>query len=90
MVALTPDHLHLDSGLPTFFQTFRFQPLGRLSYRFDRQNNVSDDFQASTWNRRLAALPNWIRYPLNRQIYTKEIQTNPNIINKQMIYMGNF
>jgi len=52
---------HLDDRSPHLLQltflAFRSQPLGRLSYRFNRQNNVADDFQASSLTRRLAALP---------------------------------
>ena len=52
---------HLDDRSPHLLQltflAFRSQPLGRLSYRFNRQNNVTDDFQASSLTRRLAALP---------------------------------
>ena len=54
-------HRHLDGRSPHLLQltflAFRSQPLGRLSYRFNRQNNVTNDFQASSLTRRLAALP---------------------------------
>ena len=46
---------HLDDRSPHLLQltflAFRSQPLGRLSYRFNRQNNVTNDFQASSLTR---------------------------------------
>ena len=59
------------------FLTFRSQPLGRLSYRFNRQNNVTNDFQASSLTRRLAALPCRIRFVILRTTLSLPVALHP-------------
>ncbi len=60
---------HLDDRSPHLLQltflAFRSQPLGRLSYRFNHQNNVTNDFSGFVTHSqtRHLALPNRIRYP---------------------------
>ena len=59
------------------FRTFRSQPLGRPSYRFLRHDNVTDDFQASSWNRRLAALPCRIGFVILRTAFSLPVALHP-------------
>ena len=59
------------------FQTFRSQPLGRPSYRFIHHNNVTDDFQTSSWNRRLAALPCRIGFVILRTALSLPVALHP-------------
>ena len=72
---------HLDDRSPHLLQltflAFRSQPLGRLSYRFNRQNNVTDDFQASSWNHRLAALPCRIGFVILRTALSLPVALHP-------------
>jgi|APCry1669188910_1035180.scaffolds.fasta_scaffold35954_2 hypothetical protein len=54
------------SLLQLTFLALRSQPLGRLSYRFNHQHNVTNYFRASSRPRRLAALPcriGFVSYP---------------------------
>ena len=72
---------HLDDRSPHLLQltflAFRSQPLGRLSYRFNRQHNVTNDFQASSWNRRLAALPCRIGFVILRTAFSLPVALHP-------------
>ena len=72
---------HLDGRSPHLLQltflAFRSQPLGRLSYRFNRQHNVTNDFQASSWNRRLAALPCRIGFVILRTAFSLPVALHP-------------
>jgi hypothetical protein len=74
-------HRHLSGRSPHLlqltFRTFRSQPLGRLSYRFIRHDNVTDDFQASSWNRRLAALPCRIGFVILRTAFSLPVALHP-------------
>jgi hypothetical protein len=72
---------HLDDRSPHLLQltflAFRSQPLGRLSYRFNRQNNVTNDFQASSLTRRLAALPCRIGFVILRTTLSHPVALHP-------------
>ena len=72
---------HLDDRSPHLLQltflAFRSQPLGRLSYRFNRQNNVTNDFQASSLTRRLAALPCRIGFVILRTTLSLPVALHP-------------
>lgn len=74
-------HRHLDDRSPHLLQltflAFRSQPLGRLSYRFNRQNNVTNDFQASSLTRRLAALPCRIGFVILRTALSLPVALHP-------------
>ena len=74
-------HSHLGGRSPHLlqltFQTFRSQPLGRPSYRFNRHGNVTDDFQASSWYRRLAALPCRIGFVILRTAFSLPVALHP-------------
>jgi len=74
-------HRHLDDRSPHLLQltflAFRSQPLGRLSYRFNRQNNVTNDFQASSLTRRLAALPCRIGFVILRTTLSLPVALHP-------------
>jgi hypothetical protein len=59
------------------FLAFRSQPLGRLSYRFDRQHNVTNDFQASSTPSRLAALPCRIGFVILRTALSLPVALHP-------------
>ena len=72
---------HLDDRSPHLLQltflAFRSQPLGRLSYRFNHQNNVTNDFQASSLTRRLAALPCRIGFVILRTTLLLPVALHP-------------
>jgi hypothetical protein len=72
---------HLDDRSPHLLQltflAFRSQPLGRLSYRFNRRNNVTNDFQASSFTRRLAALPCRIGFVILRTALSLPVALHP-------------
>jgi hypothetical protein len=72
---------HLDGRSPHLLQltflAFRSQPLGRLSYRFNRQNNVTNDFQASSLTRRLTALPCRIGFVILRTTLSLPVALHP-------------
>lgn len=74
-------HSHLRGRSPHLLQltflAFRSQPLGRLSYRFNRQNNVTNDFQASSLTRRLAALPCRIGFVILRTALSLPVALHP-------------
>ena len=74
-------HRHLDNRSPHLLQltflAFRSQPLGRLSYRFNRQNNVTNDFQASSLTCRLAALPCRIGFVILRTALSLPVALHP-------------
>ena len=74
-------HSHLRDRSPHLlqltFRTFRSQPLGRPSYRFIRQHNVTDDFQASSTPSRLAALPCRIGFVILRTALSLPVALHP-------------
>ena len=74
-------HSHLRGRSPHILQltflAFRSQPLGRLSYRFNRQYNVTNDFQASSLTRRLAALPCRIGFVILRTTLLLPVALHP-------------
>lgn len=74
-------HRHLDDRSPHLLQltflAFRSQPLGRLGYRFNRQNNVTNDFQASSLTCRLAALPCRIGFVILRTALSLPVALHP-------------
>ena len=74
-------HSHLRDRSPHLLQltflTFRSQPLGRPSYRFIRQHNVTDDFQASSTPSRLAALPCRIGFVILRTALSLPVALHP-------------
>ena len=74
-------HSHLRDRSPHLLQltflTFRSQPLGRPSYRFIRQNNVTDDFQVSSSPSRLTALPCRIGFVILRTALSLPVALHP-------------
>jgi hypothetical protein len=74
-------HSHLRDRSPHLLQltflAFRSQPLGRLSYRFNRHTNVTNDFQASSCTRRLAALPCRIGFVILRTALSLPVALHP-------------